>query len=237
MANENTFVKDAGAWKRATGIQIKDAGVWKQVKGIWTHDGGVWRKVYFRSFRFAYTYNTDTASPSMAALATSLGWNGVDPVVGEVVAKAFEGGEAGIGGRDPAVAVEQEIGGDGADGGRAAEGGDDRGPGVADGELGAEGGDFGGDGIRRAVVDDGADHGEAARGVVLLQAVPVGDGAAAGGIVRAEEHDELDLAGELGGADGAGEFGDEVLHLEVVDGRHDQRFLRGGLAAAGGEEN
>ena len=100
-----------------------------------------------------------------------------------------------------------------------------------------EGGDFGGDGIRRAVVDDDADHGEAARGVVLLQAVPVGDGAAAGGIVRAEEHDELDLAGELGGADGAGEFGDEVLHLEVVDGRHDQRFLRGGLAAAGGEEN
>ena len=85
MANENTFVKDAGAWKMATDIHIRDAGVWKSVKGIWTHDGGVWRKVYFKCFRFDYTYNTAAASPSMAALATSLGWNGVDPVVGSVV--------------------------------------------------------------------------------------------------------------------------------------------------------
>lgn len=88
MANENTFVKDAGAWKMATAIHVRDAGVWKPVKGIWTHDGGVWKKVYFKSFRFNHTYSSDTASPSMATLATSLGWNGSDPVVGNVVVAA-----------------------------------------------------------------------------------------------------------------------------------------------------
>lgn len=88
MANENTFVKDAGAWKMATAIHVKDAGVWKTVKGIWTHDGGVWKKVYFKSFRFNHTYSTVTASPSVATLATSLGWNGSDPVVGNIVVDA-----------------------------------------------------------------------------------------------------------------------------------------------------
>ncbi|TAJ84558.1 hypothetical protein [Reyranella sp.] len=88
MANELTWLKDGGAWKQATNIHIKDAGAWKPVKGIWVHDGGGWKKVYFKSFRFNHTYSTDTASPSMATLATSLGWNGADPVVGNVTVNA-----------------------------------------------------------------------------------------------------------------------------------------------------
>jgi len=96
MANESTFAKDAGAWKRATAIHVKDAGVWKPVKGIWTNDGGVWKKVYFKSFRFDFTYNTAVTNLSMSTLATYLGWNGVDPVVGNVtlnadVASAYTG--------------------------------------------------------------------------------------------------------------------------------------------------
>lgn len=88
MANELSRVKDGGAWKTATAIHVKDAGVWKPVKSIWVHDAGIWKKVYFKSFRFNHTYNTDTASPSLSALATALGWNGTDPVVGNVVVNA-----------------------------------------------------------------------------------------------------------------------------------------------------
>lgn len=88
MANELTRVKDGGAWKTATAIHVKDGGAWKPVKSIWVHDAGGWRKVYFRSFRFNHTYTADTASPRMSTLATSLGWNGVDPVVGTVVVDA-----------------------------------------------------------------------------------------------------------------------------------------------------
>jgi len=137
---------------------------------------------------------------------------------GEVGAEGGEGFVAGVGAGDEAVAAEEEGGGDGADGGGAAEDVDDAGVGQADGEGSAEAGDFGGDLGDGAVIDDGADEGEAAVGEILLEPVPIGDGAAAGGAVGAEEEDELDLAGIGGGADDAGELGGEVLHGEAGDG-------------------
>jgi len=89
-----------------------------------------------------------------------------------------------------------------------------------------------------ARIDDGADDDEAALGEILLEGVPVGDGAAAGGIVGAEEEDELDLAGVVGGFDFAGEFGGEVFQDEVGDGRGGAEIDGGGLflAAAGGRQ-
>ena len=157
----------------------------------------------------------------------------------DVVAQGSEGFVAGIGAGEGAVAGEQERGGDGADGGGAAEGRDEPGVGrQADGEFGAEGRGFGGELGDGPVVDHDADEDEAAVVEFLLQAVPAGDGAAAGGIVGAEEDHELDLAGVLGGFDFAGEFGGEVFQDEIGNGRRGaeidgRRFL---LAAAGGQE-
>ena len=138
----------------------------------------------------------------------------------DVFAEAGEGFEAGVSAQEGAIAGEEEGGGDGADGGRTAEGLDEAGVGgEPDGEVGVERDDFGGDLGDGAVVHDDADEHEAAAGEILLEPVPVGDGTAAGGIVGPEEEDELDLAGVVGGLDFAGEFGGEVFQDEVGDGR------------------
>ena len=153
----------------------------------------------------------------------------------EVLADGGEGDEAGVGAGDFAVAAEEEGGGDGVDGGGGAEGGGDEIVGAADGELGAEGGDFRGEEVVGAGIGNEADENEAAGGKVAEEGVPFGDGGAAGGIVGAEEEEELDLVLVLGGADGGGEFAGEVGQDEVVDG---WGRGRGGviLAGAGGEE-
>jgi hypothetical protein len=198
----------------------------------------------------AYNYNRDKGGG-----AGSRGAGGslfFDQLVFDVVreggeGEAVEGGvdvgadegprlEAGIGVQERAVAVEEEAGGDGAEGGESAKSGDDGGIGVAEGEDGAERAGFGGDFGGGTIVGDDADDGESAVGEFGVQGVPVGDGAAAGGVVGAEEHDPLDLPGVIGGADFAGELVGEIAQHEIMDGGRGGRG-RGFLAAAGGQEN
>ena len=156
----------------------------------------------------------------------------------DIGAVAVQGLVAGVGAQAGAVAGEEEGGGDGADGGGAAEGGDNGLGGKADGEGRAESDSFGGDHVRGAVVHDGADEDEPAVGEFLLKTVPVLDGAAAGGIVGAEEQHELDLAGVLAGADFARKLRQQVFQREIADGRNgDGRGGGGLLAAAGRKEN
>ena len=133
----------------------------------------------------------------------------------DVGAQERPGVEAGVGTGDGAVTVEQEGGGDGADGVGTAEGGDDGGIGEPDGEGGAERGGFLREGGGGAGIGRQPDHGESAAGVIGLQGVPFGDGGAAGGVVGTEEHQQLDPARKVSGLDFAKKFINKILMKKI----------------------